>query len=401
MSRINVLWVIDHVCYDGSLHGGGRLYWNVVPRFNHHRFHIIPCFLRCSEEVRKVFEKSPAPIINFEKGKYDLTTLFTFLKIIKKEKIHIMHLHCYASSVFGRVAGLIARVPTIIHDYDTNIYFPYVWYLRLADRVLSSMTRGAIASSPKVRNFLINKRKIDSSKIRMMFHAVAPEKYIPIPREKITKTKERLGINDRDKVIGTVTKLGPERGNEYLLRAAYEVLKVVPNTQFVVVYKPTYYHRVPKAYKGISSIHDASVMKAELINLASELDIDRKIHFIESLDDPDDIVSICDFIVAPFLNERFSSVYLLEAMAKGKPIIATDMGEQQYIVKNGVNGYLVTPGDVKELTETILKLLTNPKEMYQMSLKSRAMSEQYSVDAYVQTLQQWYTELATGQTSTA
>ena len=111
-SKINVLWVIDHVCYDGNLHGGGRLYWNVVPQFDQNRFRIIPCFLRSSDEVRQLFEKSPAPVTIFDKGKYDLTTLLSFLRVIKKERIDVMHLHCYASSAFGRLAGAITGVPT-------------------------------------------------------------------------------------------------------------------------------------------------------------------------------------------------------------------------------------------------------------------------------------------------
>jgi glycosyltransferase involved in cell wall biosynthesis len=394
VKRINILWVIDHVCYDGSLHGGGRLYWNVASQFDPNRFHILPCFLRSNDAVRKVFEKSPIPVRIFDKGKYDLTTLITFLRIIKREHIHVMHLHCYASSIFGRLAGFITGVPTIVHDYDTNIYFPYVWYLRLGDRVLARVTDGAIAASPKVRDFLTNRRKIDISKVRMMFHAIPIEKYNSIRDEKIAKMKESLGIKDHAGVVGTVTKLGPERGNEYLLRAACEVLKVSPDTHFVIVYKPTLYHRIPEAYQGISNIDDTATMKAELVDLAKKLGIERNIHFIESLDDPDDFVSICDFIVAPFLNDRFSSVHLLEAMAKGKPLIATDMGEQRDIIKNGVNGYLVRPGDTKELAEKILKLLASPEDLGQMSLRARAMSQQYSVDAYVQTLQQWYTELA-------
>lgn len=107
MSRINVLWVIDHVCYDGSLHGGGRLYWNVLPRFDPDRFRVVPCLLRANETIREVFKESPVPVRILDKGKYDPTTLMTFLRLIKEEKIHVMHLHCYGASTFGRLAGLL------------------------------------------------------------------------------------------------------------------------------------------------------------------------------------------------------------------------------------------------------------------------------------------------------
>jgi glycosyltransferase involved in cell wall biosynthesis len=370
------------------------LYWNVVPRFDSSRFHVIPCFLRSTEEVRKVFEKCPVSVTIFGKGKYDLTTLFVFLRMIKKENIHVMHLHCYASSIFGRLAGMIAGVPTIIHDYDTNIYFPYVWYLRMADKVLSRAAIGAIAASPLVRDFLIKRRRIEGSKIRMMFHAIPSEKYLPTPAERIAGTRQKLGIDEDAKVVGTITKLGPERGNEYLLKAASEVLKILPNTHFVIVHKPTYYHRVPEAYKRISGVDDKVAMKTELVDLAKKLGIESKVHFIESLDDPDDLVSICNLIVAPFLNERFSSVSILEAMSKGKAVIATKVGEQEEVIQDGVNGHLISPGDVKELAAKISQVLTQPEKLDQLSRQARATADRYSVEAYVRRLEGWYAELA-------
>ena len=183
MSRINVLWVIDHVCYDGSLHGGGRLYWNVVPQFDSERFNVVPCLLRASETIREVFKQSPVSVRTLDKGKFDPTTLGTFLRLIKEESIDVMHLHCYAASTFGRLAGLLTGVPTIIHDYDTEVYFPYPSYLGIADRALSPVTRLAIAASPMVRDFLRNKRKINRGRIRMMPHAIPQEKYRPVPSE--------------------------------------------------------------------------------------------------------------------------------------------------------------------------------------------------------------------------
>lgn len=107
--------MIDHVCYDGSLHGGGRLYWNVVPRFDPKRFRIIPCMLRASDVIRELFASSPVSVRILDKRKFDPTTLRTFLRLIRAENIHVMHRHCYGASTFGRVARLITDVPSIIH----------------------------------------------------------------------------------------------------------------------------------------------------------------------------------------------------------------------------------------------------------------------------------------------
>lgn len=394
MPKINVLWIIDHVCYDGSLHGGGRLYWSSVPRFDTQKIHIVPCFLRASDAVRDVFSKSPVPINILNKGKFDLSTLGAIINLIKKEKIQVMHLHCYAASTFGRIISLFTGIPAIIHDYDTQVYFPYPWYLDILDRILSPVTAGAVAASPMVRDYMIKVRKICPDRIRMLFHAIPEDKYKQIPQERISKIKDTLKISPNTKIIGTITKLGPKRGNEYLLQSACEVLKEFPNALFLIVYKPTYYHRIPKKLKGIKDIHNTAAMKAELEELVKKLNIEKNVLLIESLDKPDELISVCDLIVAPFLDDRFSSVNLLEAMAMGKPVIATDMGEQKEVIKNGFNGYLVKPADVKELAGKITNLLSSPEELHSMSLQAKDEAARYSVGAYVKTLERWYEELA-------
>jgi glycosyltransferase involved in cell wall biosynthesis len=349
--------------------------------------------LRASETIRQVFTRSPVPVKILDKGRFDPTTLWTFLRLIKDENIHVMHLHCYGASTFGRLAGLITGVPAVIHDYDTEIYFPYPWYLRIADRTLASMTQKAIAASPMVRDFLVRKRKIDKERISMMLHAIPAEQYASVPQKKVFTIREQLGIDGHTRIVGTVTKLGPQRGNEYLLRAACEVLKAFPKVLFLVVYKPTYYHRLPNQRYVQVSRSDAGSKVGQLEALAKGLGIEKRVRFIEWPENVDGWIAACDLIVAPFLSERFSSVNLLEAMAMGKPIIATDLGEQREIIKNGANGYLVAPGDVKELAAKIMGVLTHPEELNRLNCQAKAIAESYSADAYVQRLQQLYLEL--------
>jgi glycosyltransferase involved in cell wall biosynthesis len=399
MSPINVLWMIDHVCYDGSLHGGGRLYWNVAPRFDTNRFRIVPCMLRASETIREVFANSPIPVRILDKRKFDPTTLRTFLRLIREENIHVMHLHCYGASTFGRVASLITDVPSIIHDYDTEVYFPYPWYLRVADRLLAPATASAIAASPMVRDFLMRKRKISRERIRTMFHALPSEKYAPVSRQRVQAIRELLGTNGRTRIVGTMTKLGPQRGNEYVLSAAAAALKVLPELLFLIVYKPTYFHRLPnQSYVPVAGA-DIQEKAMDLEVLAESLGIRKNVRFIEWPENADEWISACDLIVAPFLSDRFSSVNLLEAMALGKPVVSTDIGEQREIIQNGIDGFLVSPGDVKGLAERILQLLTNPEALDQMSRRARAKAEQYSADAYVENLQRLYAKLAASRRS--
>jgi glycosyltransferase involved in cell wall biosynthesis len=376
-SRINVLWVIDHVCYDGSLHGGGRLYWNVVPRFDPQRYHIVPCFLRASETLRRVFADAPAPVRILEKGKLDVTTVWTLLRLIRRERIDVMHLHCYGASSFGRIAGLIAGVPTIIHDYDTEVYFPYPWYLWLFDRMLAPKTSGAVAASPMVRDYTIGKRRISADKVRIMFHAVPEVKYQTLPAEQVKAVRRQLNVGEKTIIVGAVTKLGPQRGNAFFLRVAREVLQRFPEALFLVVYKTTLYHRAPsKKYVDRPVVDQGEESLQELQALARKLGIENRVRFIDSWDQSDGLIAAMDLMVAPFLSKRFSSVKLLEAMARGRPIIATDLGEQREIVRDGINGYLVSPGDISQMAGRIIEIVGCPDKLRQLSEGAREISRE-------------------------
>jgi glycosyltransferase involved in cell wall biosynthesis len=394
MNRINVLWMIDHVCYDGNLHGGGRIYWNLLDQFDPDRFRIIPAMLRANDTIRQVFADSPVPVKILDKAKFDPITLFSFLKLIQEENIQVMHLHCYASSTFGRLASLMTGVPAIIHDYDTEVYFPYPSYLSIADRFLSPVTQGAIAASPMVKQFLIQKRKINPAKIRMLFHGIPMEKFEPVAPEAIATVRRSLAITGNPKIVGTFTKLGPQRGTEILLQAAQEVVNVFPNIIFVIIYQVTRLHRLPsKAYVEVTQQKiDREI--AKLKTLTKSLGIENNVQFVEWPQNIDPWLAACDFLVAPFLSDRFSSVYLLEGMAKGKPIIATKLGEQQEIIQEGLNGYLIEPGNPTDLADKILTCLNTPSLLTRLSDQAQQSAQQYSVKQYVQILEDWYTELA-------
>jgi glycosyltransferase involved in cell wall biosynthesis len=305
-----------------------------------------------------------------------------------------MHLHCYGASTFGRLAGLLTGVPAVVQDYDTEVYFPYPRYLWLADTLLARSTARAIAASAMVRRFQIERRKIPADRISMMFHAVPPGKFQPVAAERIRAVRARLGADERTPIVGTVTKLGPQRGNRNLVEVAARVLQRVPAALFMVVYKPTLYHRLPsKKYVEVTEA-ERGLQVAELVTKARALSIERSIRFVEWPDSLDEFVAACNLMVFPFLSERFSSVNLLESLAQGKPVIATDLGEQQEIVRDGANGYLVPPGDVEAMARTIVAALENPAELEAMGQRAREDALRYSVRGTARRLERLYARLA-------
>ena len=163
---------------------------------------------------------------------------------------------------------------------------------------------------------------------------------------------------------------------------------------FVLIYKPTLFHRLPdKKYVEVTRA-DTEGQIALVMDEVERAGIREHVRLIEWPENVDELISACDLMVAPFLSARFSSVYLLEAMAKGKPVIATDLGEQRDVIKDGVNGFLVRPGDLQELSSRISQLVSDPEELARLARGARSEADKYSADAYARRLENLYTELA-------
>lgn len=392
---LRVLWLIDHVCYDGSLHGGGRLFYNLVPEFDTTRVQVFPYFLRSSQEVQRVFADAPVPVTVLHQGKYNPLVLFAILSLCRQHQIDIMHLFCYASSTFGRLASVLTGIPAIIHDFDTQIYFPYPLYLKVLDRLLARRTGRALAASPLCRDYMRDVRSVPGECIELLPHAIPSRCFALTTRTEQGRARVSLGWKQDAVIFCAVTKLGPERGNEYLLRAFARVADARPNTRLMLVYKPTYYHRVPEAYAHLPTIHDGAYMQREIKQLASALGIAAQVEFVEALDEPEKYIVASDVLVVPFLNERFSSVNLLEAFAYGRPAIATDIGEQREVIQEGHNGLLVPPGDEEALAAAMTRLVDDSSQRQQMGLAAATLAQQYSVTATAERLANLYAKLAT------
>jgi glycosyltransferase involved in cell wall biosynthesis len=390
---LHVLWLIDHVCWDGSLHGGGRLYRNLLPAFDPARVRVFPYFLRASDDVRRVFADAPVRVETLGKAKYDPTTLFTLLRLCRRHEIDAMHLYCYASSSFGRIAAALLGVPAVIHDFDTQIYFPYPLYLKILDRVLAPGTARAIAASPLCRDYMRDVRRVPEERIDLMPHAIPDALFVHEGRPSRAEARARLGWDPRWTVFCAVTKLGPDRGNELLLEAFARVAQEAPSAHLAIVYKPTLYHRVPEEYESIPWIRDPARMRADLEERVRALGLERRVHLAESLDDATPSVLASDVVVAPFQHERFSSVNLLEAAALGRAVIATDLGESRVFLRAGETGLLVPPGDVEALAAAMLCLARDPAERERFGAAAEAHARRFSVSATAARLADLYEDL--------
>jgi len=369
-NRMNILWLVDHLGYNNAMHGAGMYYLNTIPGFDKRKFNVILCVLREENYLIKFFTDKEVNIRILGRGKFSPMTLLDIIRITKKEHIHLIHAHGYGAANFGRLAGMIRGIPTIVHAHDDDRYYPL--YQNLADRLLRNHTAKAIAVSESVKKSCINKRHIDKDKTFVIHNGIPLKDFVPPEGERVQKERKRLGIESDFKVIGTVAKLREEKGTQYFIESAAKVLEIFPKTNLLVA-------------------GDGPLLE-ELKILSEKLGIYDRVLFAGFRNDIPVILSIIDIFVIPSITEG-SPLALLEAMAMGKPIIATNAGGIVEILKDGETGLLVPSRDPEAIAEKIVYLLRNEAESRKLGSRAREEAEKYDILPHVQKLVGHYDEL--------
>jgi glycogen(starch) synthase len=154
---------------------------------------------------------------------------------------------------------------------------------------------------------------------------------------------------------------------------------------------------VPESYAGIAWIHDTAYMRAEIQKLAESLDLGASVLFVESLDHPDRFVTASDVMVVPFEDERFSSVHLLESCARGRPAVATDLGEQREILEHERSGLLVPPKDEAALAAAMGRLADDAGLRARLGEGAAARARAFRAAAVASHLADLYADLVAGR----
>lgn len=371
IKKVNVLWLADHLGYKGkSMHGAGIYYLNTISQLQHSRFIITLCVLRKKDKFTRYFEDKGITIQHFGRNKFDLLTLFDVLRVIKQKQIKLIHAHAYGSENFARIAGWITQIPVITHTHDNCINYP--WYQRLADLLLNRFTDKAIAVSESVKNACITKRKISKSKIWVLSNGINLENFATPEPERIEQERKRLGIESNSKIVGTVARLRQEKGIKYFLESTVKILESFPETIFLIV--------------------GDGDLRQELENLSKQLGVDNKVIFAGFCQDIPLIQSIFDIFILPSLSEGFGLV-IIEAMAMGKPIIATNVGGIKEILAEGKTGLLIPSKAPDELAAKIIYLLNNQEEANRLGRAAKEESQKYDLNRHISLLKDQYSQL--------
>ena len=294
------------------------------------------------------------------------TDYFSFLKvaqILRHEKIDVVHTHNTQPFVDGTIGALLSGVKTIVHT-DHARDFPDKLRYMVAERIASHFAYRVVGVSEHTSMNLRKYEKIPSGKIVTIYNGVDRKKF-DIYIDKQQKRAE-LGIRGSGPVIGLGVRLSKQKGITYLLKAMPAIIPQFPEIMLVL------------AGEG--------PLEEDLRQETRALGIENHVLFIGPRLDIPDLLKLYDIYVLPSLWEGLPMV-LLEAMAAGCPIIATDVGGVSIAVRHGVNGTLVKPEDPETLAKEIIRLLhdrdirqlyaDNGRKIFEEHFSAEAMTRQY------------------------
>jgi glycosyltransferase involved in cell wall biosynthesis len=373
--KIRVLQVCDHLGWEGSrMHGVKRLFGWMIPRFDAERFDVSLVSLRKKDLSEETLDALGVDITYLHKSKFDPSTLPALLKIIDRKRIDVLHLHGYGATTFGRVAAAMRGIPAILHEHANLTDTP--WFQKVADRLLERYTAIAIAVSKSTADFVVHARLVPADKVKIVYLGAPHEEFSRVrSAEEVAEARRLLGIAPGDFAIGTVTRLHESKGNAYLVEAARLVLDREPHVKFVVV--------------GEGPLRDSLEAQARGLGLG-----DRFV-FAGFARDVAGVLSAFDLSVFPSLWEG-TPLTVFEALAAGKPIVATDADGLMDVLTDRCDALIVPKRDAAALAGAMVDLVNNPAERAGLSAAARVTAQRYDISAFVRKMEQLYVHLTNG-----
>ncbi len=290
---------------------------------------------------------------------YKLSNIVSFLR---QERFDILHSYLFHANIIGRVCGRIAGIPIIISSI--RVCEKKKQYHLWMDRITSWMVNLEICVSKEVKNFTIEKANISEHKLKIVENGI-PDSFLDAVTSYRNKKAHSL-------VVGTVARLSEQKGIKYLLHAAKRIIEQFPSITVIIA--------------------GSGPLSSQLKELSTKLNISRNVKFIGFRNDIPELLSVIDIFVLPSLWEGMPNV-VLEAMAAGKPVIATDTGGSKDLIDSNINGVLVEPGNSEALAEAILKLLGDPAQRQRLGESAREkVKERFPIDKMVSKTEQVYTQ---------
>lgn len=362
----NKVFNVLHIVSKLPVGGVETMILNEIRGYNKNRFNVIVCCLNEGGEIadQLIKEGYHVQILHkMNKHGFDTGALMALYRFIKTRNIHIIRTHQYHANLYGRLAGVLAKVPVKISTFQNVYDFPRKPKLHrsILNYILSFCSDALVACSNTVASDMIRYDKVNPHKIKVIYNGLNINKF----NSAYTKNEARklLNLPSDEIIIGSVGRLDKQKGHHYLIEAA----AILGNYTIAIA--------------------GDGPLREELKNQVARLN--TRVLFMGMMM-PEEVpifMRALDIFCFPSLWEGFG-IAIAEAMAAGLPVVAADIAPLREVV--GDAGIIVSPGNSTELAKVLKMLIDDSSLRDALAKKAKDRAETFSIDHSVKAFEELF-----------
>lgn len=317
------------------------------------------------------------PLFDRSAGSFDLGYLWRLVRLIRAERVDLVHAHLLTSSVYGSVAARLCGIPSIGTFHGITDLGRKRRFLEAKCRLLNWSASRIIFVSISLQDAFLSRTPLRPRSVAVIHNGIDLARFAG---ERDESVRSQLGAGAGDHLVVSVGNVRPAKGYEVLLRAARLVTDAGVRARFVVV--------------G----HQKEPLYGDLVALRASLGLDDVVQFAGFREDIGAVLSAADLFVLSSHSEGFS-LSTVQAMAAGVPIVATRSGGPEEILLDRHTGRLVDVGDPHALGRAILGMLEDPAAARDLARNATAIAQRkFTLGAMLDRYSETYLELLPGST---
>jgi glycosyltransferase involved in cell wall biosynthesis len=310
----------------------------------------------------------------------DFKAFLKLLSLMRRERPDIVHTHMAKAGALGRLAALFAGVPIRVHTFHGHVFDGYFSPLKARvflaiERMLSRFTDMVITVSGRVNDEIIDKLKVAKrTKSVIVPLGLEIDRFLRC-EERRGELRKKIGVSDDTLLIGIVGRLVPIKNHKMFL----DVARLVKNAALGVKVK-------------FAIIGDGE-LRSHLETTVREMGLNDVVIFTGWMADLPMVYADLDIVCLTSLNEG-TPVSIIEAMAAGKAVIATDVGGVRDLFDNGANGILVRDDDSREFFSALVSIIRDGEKKKAFGRNGREfVSKRYTKERLVKDIASLYSDL--------
>lgn len=304
--------------------------------------------VKSSASLRPDFENEDIKVIHLQAdSRYDSRFFGKVARLLTDEHPDILHTHLPRADLAGAFARFLN--PSLVWVCSVHGIYSNDWSGRWSLPLFDLLWRRAdamICISHAVKDWLI-KRGMSRGKARVVHYGIEPERFA----KPTVDFRQASGLNG-GAIVGSVGRLEPGKGHDCLIESMREICQCVPNASLLI------------------AGHDPWGYGKTLRRLIDELGLGERVRLVGFQNDVVSFLNALDVFAFATKSEGFGQV-LVEAMAAGKPVVASNISPLTEIVVDGESGLLVECGNPMAFAEALTHLLIDPLERQRMGMRGR------------------------------